>query len=249
MKVIVVADNSAYIERSYSLFTSLTRKVYVQCPVSSSFAISDYVPSDHIWTEPKARGTATAVGLAALRALEEDPDELLIFAYANQVVTYEAKLLHTLKIAAELYQVIHKILLIGVAITRETDNYGYIEINKAIKEMYDIVAFEMKSFRRYPNKEEITRFVKSWKYLWDTGYLLGTAKDVLRAIEETAPELYDNLLKINTSKNFEESLKILETIPYGSVANLILNNIDVTSVAVVPVDLGQPKLFEEKHAG
>lgn len=258
MKIVVVADNTSfekpinssesYIESSYKLFLTLGQEVYVQCPVNVAKEVGKFVPKKMIWTEPVKRGTAPALGLAAVYASAKKSEELALFAFANQTVLYRDKLLNTLKIAESLYKQLRKIILIGVAITEETDKYGYIEVGRVDKEMSGILAFEMKSFRRHIKQEELRAITKTWKYLWDTGYVISKPTELLLTYQKSLPSVYSGLIKIKETLNTRDEYEVLKniygTFPKVSFSEGVIEKVDYSNLAVIQVDLGVIKLFE-----
>lgn len=258
MKIVVVADNTSfnkpdnydknYIESSYELFLKLNHDVHVQCPEDVKSEIVKFVPEKMIWTEPVKRGTAPALGLASIYARAKFEDELTLFAFANQTVEYRDKLLNTLKIAENLYDQLRKIILIGVAITERTDKYGYIEVGKVAKELSGVLAFEMKSFQRHVEPSKLENILSTWKYLWDTGYVIGKPSDLLKAYKQTLPDIFTGLKTIDSSLGTRFEKKVLNTV-YASFLSKtfsegVIENIDRRELFVIPVDLGITKLFE-----
>lgn len=258
MRIVIVADKTSivkrsnnqpsYLESTYNLFLSLSKSIYVQCPDEIRNQVTKYVPLERVWVEPTSRGTAPAIGLAATYAYLTNDQEVMLFAFANQTVLYRDKLLNTLKVAKNLYDQLRKVILIGVAITDKTDKYGYIEVGKVAKEMSGVLAFEMQSFKRHVSPTEIDKFVKTWKYLWDTGYVLSSPKDLLSLYEQTMPNLYKGLteIRLNVGTKLEESVlnSVYQTFQNTSFSEGVIEKCQQKELAVIPVDLGVTKLFE-----
>lgn len=251
MKVVLLADKTSlqpgfdgesYISRLYRIFESGFENVYVQCPLEDVELINKFIPQENILSEPVSKGTAPAIGLAATYFMKDNPDDPIIWIFANQNVKYQDKLVNTLKIAREMYDHLGKMILIGVAITGNTNDYGYIKIGKAVQEISSLIAFEMISFQRNMRKEEMNEVSNSWRYLWDTGSMISSPKHVLSIFKTTLPDLYRILMKImklpRSESNSNKLNKLYSQVAGISMAKGIYELITPSSVAIVPVDLG-----------
>jgi mannose-1-phosphate guanylyltransferase len=253
MRVVIIADKQSltskggskenFVQSSYRLFAKEWREVVVQCPEEAVEEISKIIPRNKIWTEPVARGTAPAVGLAASYAAAKDPREQILFVFANQIVKYQDKLVNTLKSALELQKQLKRTVLIGVATTKVTTDYGYIEIGKVLAENSGILAFEMKGFERSPDEGKVKQYTKSWKHLWDTGYMLANAEELLTLYRSVSEELFSGLLTVKAAigtKFQEEIVKTVYTaLPKATLAETIYEKMNKKEAAVVAVDLGR----------
>lgn len=243
-------NGRSYLEGTYKLFSSLSDYVYVQCPNEIKPRVMKYVPSERIWTEPLSRGTAPALALAALQIDSQHIEEPSLFAFANQTVRYQNKLLNTLRVAENLHAQLKRIVLIGVAITAKTSKYGYIKVGKVLKEMSGVLAFEMKSFKRNLQQDEVDLVTEKWNYLWDTGYILSSAHDLIELYEETLPDIYAGLMTIKAARGTKLEKKIVQTvytsIPHTTMSEGVIEKVNPRRLVVIPVDLGISKLFEKE---
>ncbi len=251
MKIVIIADqtsvhsnnnDASYLSQIYKISTSNYKNVFVLCPESAADEIAKVVPKEVIMTEPQAKGTATAIGLAAAYFANSNPKELVSFIFANQQINNQDRLIATLRVAQDMYKQLNTMLLIGVAITGKTNNYGYVKVGKAVQEMSGVVAFEMLRFERNPSSEKISEYMQSWQYLWDTGCLLCTPEDLLEIYKKTIPELFTGLLTIKAAlgTKFENEIKntVYKTFNKISVAKGLYEKIDTNKLLVIPVDLG-----------
>ena len=119
-----------------------------------------------------------------------------------------------------------------------------------LKEMSGVLAFEMKSFKRHVKQTELDLIVGQWNYLWDTGYILGTAHDLIALYKEALPDLYEGLMTMKVAIVTKLEKKIIETIyktiPHTTMSEGVIEKVDPKKVAVIPVDLGISKLFERE---
>ncbi len=254
MKVVIIADlsstikNSAgisYIEKLYKIFSQHYTDVFVQCPQSAVELISKTVPLDFIMSEPHEKGTAAAIGLATAYVANNNPKELVIYIFANQNVAYQDRLINTLNVANDMYKHLGRMLLVGVSITDPNSNYGYIQIGRVMQEISGLIAFELTSFQRTLDDKSRLSANNSWRYLWDTGCMICKAENLLEIFKETSPELFTGLMTIKASigTKFEKDIveAVYSSFPKVSMAKGVYEKIDVSKVAVIPVDLGISK--------
>lgn len=254
MKVVIIADLSStirnsdgecYIEKLYKIFAEQYNEVLIQCPSSAVEQISKTVPVEHIMVEPYEKGTAAAIGLATAYLANANPSELVIYIFANQNVAYQDRLLNTLQVANDMYKHLNRMLLVGVAITDPNSSYGYIQIGKVLQEISGVVAFELSSFERDLEPQIRDYANKSWRYLWDTGCMVCRAENLLEIYKQTLPEMFTGLMTIKASIGTKFEKEIVEAVytrfPKISMAKGVYEKIDISKVAVIPVDLGISK--------
>ncbi|HLD03816.1 MAG TPA: sugar phosphate nucleotidyltransferase, partial [Candidatus Dojkabacteria bacterium] len=162
MKIIIVADESSLvtakhnkeplIKSCFNMFKEYwsIKDILVQCPVKIAEKIKKILPKAQIYTEPVKKGTAAAVGLAAIRIALQNPDEVVIVSYSDHPVKYRHKLHSALKVAQTLFNHWKKLILIGVNPTFPATDYGYAQIGKVLQEINGTIAFEMVGFKEKP---------------------------------------------------------------------------------------------------
>lgn len=247
MKVVIIVDKSGlkHFRNTYQLFTDSWSEVYVQCPEEVVKEISQVVPKERIWTEPFRRGTAAAVGLATARIAAKESHEQALFVFANQIVSYKEKLINTLKLAMQAQSQIGRMVLIGVSITKQTDEYGYIQIGKVIQETEGLLTFELTDFDRNPSLEKLAMMKNSWRYLWDTGYMLCEAEELLGIYRQVNPDLFSGLMTIKAAigTKFAEEIvgTVYEKLERLPLSVMIYEKVNHQLVGVIPVDIGRIK--------
>lgn len=250
MKIVIIADKSSLdespsknrVQNIYNLFNKIYDDVLVQCPVDSVDTLSLYIPKERIMVEPVGRGTALAIGLAAAKIANINPKEMITFVFANQYMRYEDRLVATIHAANDMFKSLNRMLLIGVAITGVTTDYGYIKVGKVIQETSGILAFQMEGFERTPTAKQLESYMQSWRYLWDTGSMVCSAEVLLDIYKRTLPEIFNGLMTIKASLGTKFEASVTETVyhnfPTMSVAKGLYEKINKDDVLVLPVDLG-----------
>jgi len=137
-----------------------------------------------ILLEPQGRNTAPAVALAAIDALCENEDALLLVLAADHVIKDTEKFhqaVDTATIAAQQGQLV----TFGIVPTHAETGYGYIK-KGAEKEggTYQVAEFVEK-----PNVETAQRYLNSGDYLWNSGMFLFKASRYLEELEKFRPDI------------------------------------------------------------
>lgn len=131
--------------------------------------------------EPEGRNTAPAI-LAATLAID-NPDTLILAAPSDHVVpdtdAFQQTVLKGIKPATE-----GQIVTFGIVPDRPETGYGYLE-----PEMQDDGPCPLLRFIEKPDLATAERMVSSGKFLWNSGIFLFSAKTLIKAFQEHAPDL------------------------------------------------------------
>ena len=134
--------------------------------------------------EPSGRNTAPAVALAAIRALDSDPDALLLVLPADHIIQQPEAFVEAVGRAVPLAQQ-GRLMTFGVVPTSPETGYGYIKCGPALgAELYDLERFVEK-----PDEATAQAYVDSGNYLWNSGMFLLRAQTYLQELEAHAPEM------------------------------------------------------------
>lgn len=176
----------------------------------------------NILAEPMAKGTAMAIGLAALNIFNLDKEGTIVTINSDQYIKEEVKYLEIIKSTTEIVEKNpEKMVLIGISPTYPEIGYGYIELGQNISENI----FEVKSFKEKPDLESAQKYVSSGNYLWNPAFFVFKAKSLLDWYREFLPDTYrllENISqdssKVNIAKNYQEAENI--SIDYGLIEKM-----------------------------
>ena len=147
------------------------------------------VPPKQIVTEPEARNTAPAIGLAAFLLDRLAPESIIGMFPADHVIGEEKKFRKVLQRAIELAANEDHIVVMGVQPSRAETGYGYIETG----EKFESECFRVKRFTEKPNQPRAEEFMAAGNYYWNSGIFVWSARTLTRALREhlseTAPYL------------------------------------------------------------
>jgi mannose-1-phosphate guanylyltransferase/mannose-6-phosphate isomerase len=136
--------------------------------------------------EPVARGTAAAIGLAAMRYRIENIDPVLVVMPSDHLIgnvgAFRADLRACIEAAMQ-----GKLVLLGIKPARPETGFGYIQFGagSGIR--------SVTSFHEKPGPEIAARMVASGQYAWNSGIFIWRASTILAEIETHLPELARSL--------------------------------------------------------
>lgn len=169
--------------------------------------------------EPVKKGTAAAIGLAALTFNKNNSQEIIATVNADHYIKNQREFIRTIK-AAE--QAIKKypdhLVLIGLQPTYPETGYGYIKLGKKFVQQGKDKIFTIDSFKEKPSLTLANQYVKSKKYLWNPAYFVFRVDTMLNLFKKHLPGQYDILMRIkNKPKSLETEFKkiVKISIDYG----------------------------------
>jgi len=136
--------------------------------------------------EPIARNTAPALTLAALAALDEGADPILVVTPADQAVSAVNVFTQAMKTAiAE--AATGSMVILGIQPDRPETGYGYIKTGAATNAQGTVTTVER--FVEKPNLETAQAYVNEGCYFWNAGIFVLKASVWLKAMETFQPEM------------------------------------------------------------
>ncbi len=152
------------------------------------------IPTSHYSLEPALRDRGPAIGLAALIMHHDNPRSSFMTMWSDHEIREPKGYFKKLLASAETYLDKHPdaTLTIGIKPTFPHTGFGYIEKGQKISGNM----FSVNSFKEKPNTATAQKFVKSKKYLWNTGYFIWRTENLLSLYQKHLPEVYEILMKI-----------------------------------------------------
>lgn len=198
----------------------------------------DSVPIDVI-SEPVAKNTAPAIGLAATIIAAHDPKAIMAVLPADHFIRDEEALLDTLSFSAKSAAKGYLVTL-GIMPTRPETGYGYIE---ADMELRGEGPFPVVQFVEKPALETALSYLEAGNFFWNSGMFIWRADVILEEIQQYMPELGKALATIDFSSDVWELSDLKKQIA-AMFAQLSSVSIDYgvmeksARVQVVPVEMG-----------
>lgn len=196
------------------------------------------IAADLIILEPVGRNTAPAAAIGALRALQHDPNALVMILPSDHVILDVASFHRVIRegsrLAAEGW-----LVTFGIKPTAPKTGYGYIQTGASLNGTG--MAYEVDRFTEKPDIETAKNFISSSQYTWNSGIFIFRADRYLEDLKKHAPEIdkYCRLAfeKMHNDKDF--SWLTIETFglcPSDSIDYAIMEKAD--RAAVIPVNMG-----------
>ena len=136
-----------------------------------------------ILLEPVGRNTAPAVALAALKAVQIDPEATLVIAPADHVIRDAGNFQKAAAVAAGLAQS-GKLVTFGIVAHAPETGYGYIRRGAG-----EGPAFPVAEFIEKPPLDLAQQFVASGDYFWNSGMFVFKANRYLAELGAFAPDV------------------------------------------------------------
>ncbi len=206
------------------------------------------IPEDHILIEPALRDTASCIGFAATvlaKATKTTPpntNEVMAVIYADHLIQNVEEFQHKLTIAEQLAREENTLNIIEVKAKYPNVNLGYVKRGDLVKKVEDVEIYGFERFTEKPDLETAKKFLKSYKYLWNTGIYVWKISTILEAYQKHLPDTYARLLKIQKAWSTPDQEKTLAT-EYPacqkiSIDYAIMEKVAPSDVRIIPADLG-----------
>jgi mannose-1-phosphate guanylyltransferase/mannose-6-phosphate isomerase len=137
--------------------------------------------------EPMGRGTAPALALAALAAMEGGEDPVMAVIPADQTIADQAAFVHTMQ-AAVRAAARGSIVILGITPDRPETGYGYVHVDSGGQEPAASLA-TVDRFVEKPDAAAAQRYLADGHYYWNAGIFVLKASVWLAALERFRAEM------------------------------------------------------------
>ncbi|MCE9680061.1 mannose-1-phosphate guanylyltransferase/mannose-6-phosphate isomerase [Shewanella sp. AS1] len=214
----------------------------VICNEEHRFSVAEQFRANAIQTsgiilEPAGRNTAPAIALAAMQALRNGDDPILLVLAADHVIKDEEAFCSSVKQALPFAQA-DKLVTFGIVPTAPETGYGYIKRGNV---QGDNTGFSVAQFVEKPNLETAQDYLSSGEYYWNSGMFLFKASayltelkthrsDIFSACEQAMAATQADLDFIRVDK------EAFEACPDDSIDYSVMEK--TAQAVVVPMDCG-----------
>ena len=197
------------------------------------------VPRENFIVEPMARGTAGAIGLAAVHLHHRDPDAVMAVLTADHYIRDVDRFCRALSAAVKVAQD-GPIVTLGIEPSFPATGFGYIRRRQRIGEVEGFDAFAVESFVEKPDAARAAEFLASGLYTWNSGMFIWRISHIMAEFARQMPALSAQLQTIEAALDGPREAEVLseiwpqvrkETIDYGVMEG-------AEDVVVIPVDIG-----------
>ncbi|MDA0571132.1 mannose-1-phosphate guanylyltransferase/mannose-6-phosphate isomerase [Burkholderia gladioli] len=145
----------------------------------------DVAPTS-IVLEPVARNTAPAIAVAALLAVQQQSDALMLVLPSDHVILNERAFVEAVSNAAPV-AADGALVTFGIAPKEAHTGYGYIHRGEPIDAARSV--FRVDAFIEKPDAAKAQRLLDEGGYYWNSGMFLIKASTYLEELREHAPEI------------------------------------------------------------
>jgi mannose-1-phosphate guanylyltransferase len=197
------------------------------------------LPEECFIIEPEGRGTAPAIGLAAIHLSRKDPDAIMAVLTADHLIADAIGFRRALT-AAQRSALNGYLVMLGIKPTSPSIAYGYIQQGMSLGAVDGFPAFHVASFIEKPDLETAVAMLKCGEYSWNSGMFIWRVGRILDEFERQMPEFFEHLLAVQAALgtfHYQETLHRVwpqvskQTIDYGILEG-------AQQVAVFPIDIG-----------
>lgn len=147
------------------------------------------LPAGHVWSEPRGRDTAMAIGLAATRLAARDPEAVMAVFPADHLLPDRRTFVAAIRRAAVVAVRAEVLVTLGVEPTRAETGYGYLRIGKSPGSEFPGF-YRVARFVEKPSASRARRLSTDGRHLWNAGIFVWKAAVLLEELERYAPQIH-----------------------------------------------------------
>jgi len=197
------------------------------------------LPQSNFILEPEGRGTAPAIGLAAVHLAAKDPDATMVILTADHFISAEDEFCQVLA-AAEKVAAVGWLVTLGIQPSSASTGFGYIHQGDALGKQNGNTFYDVRRFTEKPDPTTAQQMIASGDYSWYSGMFIWRVADILAEFLQQMPGFYCQLKQVGRALDSSDYEAVLhqvwskvekQTIDYG-----VMEGAD--RVVVIPVDIG-----------
>ena len=197
------------------------------------------VKPNKILLEPFGRNTCPAITLAALKAVENNDDPIMLILSSDHHINNQQNFINAIEMGIK-YAMEDRLVTFGVIPDFPSTGYGYIKSQTPIKKGI-VEGFDIEEFIEKPDKKKANELFSDSRYSWNSGIFIFRASTLLEELKKISPTLLETCKKsINKELldlDFQRVNKeIFKRIPNISFDIAIMEKTNLGTV--IPLDSG-----------
>ena len=188
--------------------------------------------------EPVARNTAPAIAVAAVAAIDEDPEAILVVMPSDHVIRDEDGFRAAVKTAAEVAAG-GRLVLFGITPDSPHTGYGYIRRGAPLEGGDG--GYRVDAFCEKPDRARAQQYLDAGGYLWNSGIFVLSAETYLNELKALAPEIYEAAREALDNAEADFGFLRLDAETFARSPNISIDYAvmeKTTAAAVLPLDVG-----------
>src|SRR5260370_10855320 len=207
----------------------LTENVYVVTERSQVKSIREQLPDlpdERFIVEPARRGTASALGLAAVTIAERDPGATMLSVHADHYLSHdEEAYLKTLEAEARWAETNRSLVTVGLGPPYASTAFGYIQVGPPLDGDQAPAVYRVVRFVEKPDLKTAEGFLASGSYLWNLGLFSWPVDVLLSEMAKHAPQLYAGLEQVRHARQAgrqDDADRVYQTLPTEAIDYALL---------------------------
>lgn len=195
-QLLKVFDDKSLIRKTYERVLPLVEKsqIFIATNEIQVPAMREEFPEidpSRIIIEPAFRDTAAAIAYGSMMISSYYDDPIICVLASDHLIANEQAFRETIKISEKEAEN-GGIVTLGISPSYAETGYGYIEVSDAKLN----VPIKALGFKEKPTIEVAERYLKSGKYLWNSGMFIFKYTTILAALKKYSPSHYEVLSQI-----------------------------------------------------
>ncbi|HBY86090.1 MAG TPA: mannose-1-phosphate guanylyltransferase/mannose-6-phosphate isomerase [Colwellia sp.] len=191
--------------------------------------------------EPMGKNTAPAITLAALAALDNGDDPLLLVLAADHVIKNVQAFQQSI-VSASIFAEQGKLVTFGIVPTHAEIGYGYIKQGSLLtpkNEQVNAESYTVANFVEKPNLATAQKYLATGEYLWNSGMFMFKASRYIEELKIYSPEILSICEDAFNNKTHDLdftriSADIFDKCPEDSIDYAVMEHTE--HAVVVPLD-------------
>ena len=176
------------------------------------------VKPNTILLEPFGRNTCPAITLAALKAVENNNDPIILILSSDHHIDNTENFIKTIEVGIK-YAKKDRLVTFGVRPDSPATGYGYIKSQKPIKEG-TIKGFDIEEFIEKPDAKKAKKLFSDSRYSWNSGIFLFKASSLLKEIKKISPIILETCKKSINKELLDLDFQRVNKDVFKSVPNI-----------------------------
>ncbi|MBE6854833.1 MAG: mannose-1-phosphate guanylyltransferase [Ruminococcus sp.] len=194
----LTADGETMLQKTVKRLSPLvaTEDIFIVTNAAYTGLVTEQLPDlprENILAEPMARNTAPCIGLAAAVIRKKYDDAVMLVLPSDHLIQYEEMYTDTLTQAIAMAEAGDNLVTIGITPTYPETGYGYIRFMRDGDKKIPHGVYQVECFVEKPDLETAKDYLKSRKYLWNSGMFVWKLSTILKNFEALMPDIFNGL--------------------------------------------------------
>ena len=165
------------------------------------------IPEKNIIAEPVSRNTAPCIALAAkIIKKKERGEAIMVVLPSDHVIKNISKFKSAIKNAIKIAEKDKVLVTLGIKPHSPHTGYGYIKLGKYLKNSI----YKISGFKEKPDTKTAKGYLRTRKYLWNSGMFVWRTDSILDEIEKFIPNLLKQLRNYKKLPNVSIDYGVME---------------------------------------